>query len=324
MALSLTQLQAITNDYCEKRATDIFFTENILLYKLLGSGNMDLHVVKEGETVDGGQAIREILEYGKGNSGTYAADTTMSTTKNNILNAARFRWAAYYADDVIDLDDSLQNSGDAALVDLAMTKLKNIEKTLRDTMGSAIYSAAGGDAKAFLGLGDLFSTVTSTAYGEIAEDDMSLWKANVITTAEPISYKVMQAIWRTASVGQTRSKKPNLGITTETLKDGYERTLQVQQRFSSEKLVEAGFDNVMHKQAPIVSDDNQAAGTLDALNMNFLKIKTHTDYRFTKPTWTPIAPTNPDKVMAETRWAGQLVCSNRKAHCRHTGLTEPA
>jgi hypothetical protein len=136
--------------------------------------------------------------------------------------------------------------------------------------------------------------------------------------------KVMQNIWRTASVGQTKSKKPNLGVTTEVLKDGYERVLQVQQRFSDQKLVEAGFDNILHKGAPIVADDNQASGVLDAVNLNYLKIKTHSDYRFTKPMWTPIAPTNPDKMIGETRWAGQLVCSNRQAHCRHTNLTEPA
>jgi hypothetical protein len=205
-----------------------------------------------------------------------------------------------------------------------LTKLKNIEKTIRDTMGAAIYSSAGGDNKAFLGLGDLFNTTTSTAYGEIAEDDMAKWKANVITTAEAMSYKVMQSIWRTASVGQTKSKKPNLGVTTEVLKDGYERVLQVQQRFSDQKLVEAGFDNILHKGAPIVADDNQASGVLDAVNLNFLKIKTHGDFKFTKPMWTPITPTKPDNLMAETRWAGQLVCSNRQAHCRHTNLTEPA
>jgi ADP-dependent phosphofructokinase/glucokinase len=161
MALTLSQIQAATNDYCDNRLTDIFFTENILLYKLLGSGNMDLHLVGPGDLADGGERIREILEYGKENSGTYAANTTMSTTKNDIINAARFTWAAYYGDAIIDLDDKIQNSGDAAMVDIIMAKLKNIEKTIRDTMGAAIYSAAGGDAKAFIGLGDLFNTTTS-------------------------------------------------------------------------------------------------------------------------------------------------------------------
>lgn len=322
MALTLSQIQAATNDYCSKRLTDIYFTENILLYRLMGNGAMDLNLVKGNDLADGGEKIREILEYGKGNSATYGASTTISTTKSTIINAARFPWAGYYASDVVDLDDQVQNNGDAAMISIVMAKLKNIEKTIRDTMGAEIYDAR--TTTQFNGLADLFNTTTSTAYGEIAEDDMAAWAANVITTSEAISYKVMQKIWRTAAVGQTKSKKPNLAITTETLKDGYERVLQVQQRFSDQKLVEAGFDNVLFKGAPVVADDNQTAGYLDALNLEHLSIKTHSEYNFTKPVWVETDPTTPDKLVANTRWVGNLVCNNRKAHCRHTGLTEPA
>ena len=188
-------------------------------------------------------------------------------------------------------------------------------------MGSEIYASAASSI-CFLGLGNLFSTVTATAYGEIAENDMAQWKANAITTSEAISFKVMQAIWRTPAIGVAASKKPNLAITTETLKDGYERTLQTQQRFSDQDLVRAGFDNILHKRAPVVADDNQTAGYLDALNLNYLKIMTHQDYNFTEPKWE-YDKEQPDAKTANTRWIGQLVCTNRKAHCRHTGLTEP-
>ena len=208
------------------------------------------------------------------------------------------------------------------MVDLVYTKMQNIEKTIRDTMGAAIYASAA-DSNSFLGLGDLFDTTTSTAYGSIAEDDMAAWAANTITSSVAISYKVMQEIWRTASVGQSASKKPNLAVTTEALKDGYERVLQVQQRFSDVKLVEAGFSNILHKGAPVVADDNQTSGYLDAVNTNFLKVKTHSKYNFTKPVWEKDR-LEPDTLTANVRWIGQLVCSNRKAHCRHTNLSEPA
>lgn len=321
MALTLSQVQAASLDYWEKRLVDIFFTENVLMWKLMGKGGMEMNFVKASELVDGGEKIRAFVEYGRGNRGTYGNTTLITQAKRPIVNAARFRWGGYFASNTIDLNEQRQNSGSAAMVKLIITKMRNIEKTIRDYMGSTIYDSAA-DTDSFLGLGNLFSTTTATAYGEIAEDDMAQWKANAITTSEAISFKVMQKIWRTPAIGVAASKKPNLGITTELLKDGYERTLQTQQRFQDNDLVKAGFDNIMHKRAPIVADDNQTAGYLDALNLNYLKIKTHQDWNFTAPKWE-YDKEQPDAMTANTRWVGQLVCYHRKAHCRHTNLSEP-
>lgn len=322
MALQYEQLEAVTNDYYENRTTDIFFTENILLYKLMGSGNMEMNMVKGSEMADGGQSIRVFLEHAASNSGTYGNTTTIDMNKADIINAARFRWAGYYASNTIDLDEQRQNTGKAQMVDLVMAKMQSIEKTIRDTMGAAVYaSAANNDA--ILGLGNLFSTVTSTAYGEIAEDDMALWKANNSAASAAMSYKLMQTLFRTAQVGQSSAARPNLVVTTNLLKDAYERVLQVQQRFADAKLVEAGFPNILHSGAPVVGDDNQSVGYVDALNLRYLSIKTHPAYNFTKPVWEKDRLT-PDTLTANVRWSGQLVCTHRKAHARYTAVSDPA
>jgi len=320
MALALSQIQAATHDYWIKKLVDIFFTENVLLWKLMGRGGMEMNYVKAGDLVDGGEKIRVFLEYAEANSGSYGNTTRIPQSKVDILNAARFGWAGYFASNTIDLNEQVQNSGAEAMVKIILTKLRNIEKTIRNKMGSEIYGE--NTAPSFMGLGNLFEDTAGTRYGNIAETYMEQWKDNNITTSEAISFKVMQKIWRTPAIGVAASKKPNLGITTELLKDGYERTLQTQQRFSDQDLVRAGFDNIMHKRAPIVADDNQETGYLDALNLNFLKIKTHQDYNFTEPRWE-YDKEQPDAKTANTRWVGQLVCSNRKAHCRHTNLQEP-
>jgi hypothetical protein len=62
---------------------------------------------------------------------------------------------------------------------------------------------------------------------------------------------------------------------------------------------------------------------MDALNLNFLSVKTHSKYQFTPKKWE-YSKDQPDTLTANTRWIGQLVCTNRKAHARYTGLTEPA
>jgi len=314
MALTLTELQAVTDFYVENTPNDIYFKSNILLYKLLG-GERGTH------TIPGGKKIQVILEYAAGNSGAYGASTKLPLAKKEVYNAAFYRWAAYYGGVTIDLDDQRQNTGEDALVNLVEGKLKNAQKSIRSTMGTDIYAAAA-TTNALNGLGDLFSTVTSTAYGEIAEDDMALWTAVKSTASEAISFKVMQALRRSASIDDNMEGKPNLYITTELLKDGFERTLQTQARYSDVRLINAGFDNILFGGAPMTYDNKQTSGYMDALNLNYLDILTHQDYNFTKPIWaSPID--QPDIKVAFIRWSGNLVCRNRKAHARHTNLTEP-
>ncbi len=322
MALTLTEVQAITNDYVlKKKAEDIVFQDSVLLYMLMNDGKFQDNLVTAGELVDGGERIRVILEYAKSNGGTYGNTTKIPQAKVDILNAARFRWAGAFGSNAIDLDDRRQNSGDAAIVDLVHAKVNSIRKTIRDTLGDQVYAqAVNGDA--LLGLGDLFETTTSTPYGEIATDDMADWKANVITTSEDMSFKVMQAIRRTAKVGQNKSDKPNLYITTDLMKDAYERTLTPAVRYQDTKLANAGFDNVLFGGVPVVADDKQSAGILDALNTNYLNLKTHKDFAFTDIEWEG-SRVQPDPWVANQRWSGQLVTSHRKAHCRHTNLTDP-
>lgn len=322
MSFSLTQLNAATNDYFKNRTTDIYFTENIMFYRLMGNGQMDLNLVSGKDLVDGGTKIREFLEYGRSNVGTWGNTSTVDTSKRDILNAARFDWSGYVASNTIDLDEKTQNSGKAAMVDLIFAKMKNIEKSIRDYMGGGIYiaRASSPDTYGFSGLADLFNTTTSTAYGTIAEDDMAQWSANVDTTSEAISYPVLQKLFRDASVGQSKSAKPNQIITTQVLLDAYKANLQVQQRFQDSKMAEAGFANILHDGVPMVYDDNQTAGVIDCLNLNFLKIKTHEEYNFTKPKWEA-DHREPDTMTANVRWRGALVCSNRKAHARGTGKT---
>jgi hypothetical protein len=321
MPFELTQLQAITDDYVEKSPVDIFFEDCVLLYMLMSGGKFQDSLVQPGEMVDGGEKIRVFLEYAMSHAGSYGNTTKIPQSKVDILNAARFRWAAYFSSNTIDFNERRTNSGKAMLVDLAFTKLRNIQKSIRDKMGTEIYASAA-DTDSFLGLGNLFNTNTAAEYGSITEADMSNWKANVITDAEAISFAVMQKIKRTASIGQSKAGKPNLYITTDLLKDGFERTLQVQARYSDVSMVNAGFDNVLFAGVPVVADDKQAAGYMDALNLRHLSCKTHSDFAFTKPKWE-YSKDQPDTLTANVRWSGQLTTNNRKAHCRHTSLSEP-
>lgn len=326
MALNLTEIQAVSNDYCEKKSTDIYFSDSILIW-MLSSGKigsmygLEDNFVQPKDLVDGGQYIRELLEYQAANSGAYGATTSINTEKKTTFNAARFRWAGYYAANTIDLDDQVQVSGDAALIELVQGKIDNIQKTIRDAMGTAIYAQAS-SSKDFLGLGDLFETTGSTAYATIASDDMSSWAANASAASAAISFKLMQQLRQSASVGQNAEGKPNLYITTEALRDGFERVLQVQARYSDVNLVNAGFENVLFGGVPVCADDKQTAGYVDGLNLRYMKLRAHPNWAYTKPVWEHDKDM-PDKLTANVRFIGQLTTNHRSAHGRYTSVSEP-
>jgi len=322
----INQLNATTEYYwLQTEPQDILNKASALLWKLMGNaikaGNWE---VQPHEIIDGGLMIKVPLEYQNSNSGAYGATTTINQSKVNILDAARFRWAGIYGSNTLNLDDLTQNTGDAAIISLTKQYMKSIKKAARVKMAADVISAAA-DSNSINGLGDLFNATKSTEYGSIAEDEMATWKVNGITTAEEISFEVMQKIFRTVDMGGFAGMLPNFCCTTQLLVDGYERSLHPQQRYTNTEMVEAGWNNIMHKGAPIVADAGYSTGYLDALNLNFLTLRSHRDYNFTKPVWN--AKTilgQPDVLTADTRWRGNLFCSNRRMHVRHTSLTEPA
>lgn len=327
MSLTITELQAVTDDYILKhQPEDIFFRSNVLLFKLLSLG----------KTYDGGKKIQANLEYDRAPAGSYGPTSELPIHKKEIITAAYFNYAAYFTTLTIDMDDELMNSGDAAIVNLVVTKMRNAEKSIRESMAQDVYKAraaglaADPKARPFYGLPDIFNQSDSFKYGEIAPEDLGndeygrpLWKAGFDSTAQTMSFKFMQSLRRRASINNNNDGKPNLYITTEVLADAFERTLQTQARYSDVNLVNAGFDNVLFKGAPVVSDDKQADGYIDALNTRFLEVRTHSKRNFTKPVWqSPIR--QPDTATANIRYAGQILCTNRKAHARATNVSEPA
>ena len=321
----INQLNATTDYYwLNTEPQDIINKASALLFRLMGMAIDRVNwLIQPHEIVDGGLMVKVPLEYAASNSGGYGATTIINQSKKAIIDAARFRWAGVYGSNTLNLDDLTQNTGDEAIISLTKQYMNSIIKAARIQMAEDIMASAA-DENRILGLGDLFNPITTDNYGSINEDEMADWTAHVITDVEPICLEVMQKIFRKPAMGDFKEFKPNFCVTTELLRDGYERSLHPQQRYTDAKMVEAGWQNITHKGSPIVGDAYATTGVLDALNLNFLSLRAHKDYNFTTPTW--LAKTvlgQPDVITADTRWRGNLYCSNRKMQVRHTNLTEP-
>jgi hypothetical protein len=322
----INQLNATTQYFwLQTEPEDIVNKASALLWKLMGLAlERDNWTVKPHEIVDGGLKVKVPLEFASSNSGSYGKNTVINQSKKDIIDAARFRWAGVYGSNTLNLDDLTQNTGEEALISLTRQYMNSIIKSARTNMADQVIAAAADDYS-INGLGDLFNTTTSTEYGSIDEDEMPSWKANVITTVEAISFEVLQKIFRQVGFGDNAANLPDFCCTTQTLKDGYERTLQTQQRFRDSKMVDAGWENILFRGAPVVADTRYSTGVFDALNLRTLSLRSHKDYNFTTPEWIAKEEGGqPDTITANTRWRGNLYCTNRQMNVRHTGLTEPA
>jgi hypothetical protein len=319
----INQLNATTGYYwANTEPVDIVSKASPLLWKLMGNAiARDNWEVKAHETVDGGLMIKVPLEYASSNSGSYGKNTVINQSKVDIIDAARFGWAGAYGSNTLNLDDKTQNSGEEAIIDLTKQYMQSIKKAIRIDLASQVIAAAA-DSDSINGLGDLFNTTTSTAYGSITEAAMADWAASVITTAADISFESIQEVFRKPAMGNFAEYVPDFCVTTQTLLDGYELSLHPQQRYKDSKAVEAGWDNITHKGAPIVADTGVTAGYFYALNLRYLELRAHKDYNFTTPVWVSKEVLGqPDVLSANTRWRGNLLCKNRKLQILRTGLT---
>ena len=322
----IQELQAVTDDFIYNRTPeDIYFRDHVLIWKLS----------KKGKSFNGGLKIQANLEYGKQHTGAYGPKTEFPVAKKEILTAAFFEYAAYFGISTYDMEDQLLNNGDAAMVNIIQTKLKNMQKSIRDTMAIDIWrtraeniaAAVYDDPRPFEGVKSLFNQTVTDAYGEIKPNELlredgstSMWKTGYSNTGMVMSFATMQAIRRLASIGNSDADKPDLYITTEVLKDAYEATIQAQVRYSDKNLADSGFDNVLFKGAAIVSDERQTTKYVDAYNTKYLDIIHHAERNFTKPEWKAEIRT-PETYTCNTRWMGQLVCTNRLAHARVDNVT---
>ena len=333
MAL-LGQLNSTTRvKWLSTTPQDILNTASPLLWKLMGKAiQRDNWTVKPSETIDGGSMIKVPLKYGQSNRGSYGAETTIDYSKQNLFDSARFRWAGVQAANSLNLADKVQNSGAEAMVDLTSEYIDDIILSARVQMAEDILSYAGDDPYKLNGLLDLFNLstgslgATSVEYGSIAESTMANWKANVIETVQAISFEVLQQIFRTPNMGDHAGTIPDFCVTTKTLLDAYERSMQPQQMYTGndKETLEAGWQNVRHKGATITSDKGIPTGYFFALNTNFLSLRSHKDFNFTMPKWSSLEILGkPDVYVTESRWQGNLFCSNRQMQVCHINLTEP-
>ena len=326
MSLSLTEIQALTDDVWMPGAANNWIMGNIMMYKLL----------QNARPAPSGEYVRQVLEYARSRGGAMGASTIFNTAKKTIFNAARYPWAYFWSGCTYDIEDEVKVSGGESGVDLIMGKLDNAQASIKDYMGDSIWTAYataqttyGSETEPFYGIADMMNA-TGT-FGGIAYTDLGtftrlgssayIWAPFVDATAYTMSFSTLQLLARSTRVGSDNSKEViDLIVTTSTLKDAFENSLQAQQRHYDSDLAKAGFDTInFRSNTPIVVDDKQTSGYVDGFNTKKLFLRPHQDFNFTAPVWKE--PTNQKVKTCQIIWSGAFATSERRAQGRLSNVS---
>jgi hypothetical protein len=303
---AFTEIVATTLQGYSGQLADNVSKSNVLLSIIDEKGN------KQTAT---GRSIVQELEYGEnGTIQWYSGAETLDISPSEVFTAAEFNYKQLAGNVTITGLEEIQNSGKEAVHNLLKSRVKNLDKSLKNTMASAIYgdgTAASG--KAIGGLQLLVSDAGTGTVGGINSSTYSWWQnkiydfsANSVTASSTTILHAMNSLYTDLIRG---ADKPDTIVADKNYYLFYMEALQPNQRFTDEKKASAGFVNLKYMGSTVFYDDQCPSNHMYMLN---------TDYIFLRPAkgreFVPLgekSSVNQDALVMPVVWAGNMTVANR-------------
>ncbi len=289
---------------------DNMTNNNALLRRLKSKGKI--------RPISGGSKIVEELEYGEGDLTWYSGYDTIEYTPKQLFTAAEYSLKLCAVPVAISGEDLLKNSGKERIVDLFEKRVENAIKTIGNKMSAAIYSdGTGSSGKEIGGLALLVAdTPTTGTVGGInrATAGNEFWRNKSTQMTEALNTDNIHAAMDKMYMSLCRgTDKPDLIICNNDIYGIYEATLLPQQRYSDNKLADAGFTSIKFKGADLICDGGQNGhcpnDKIYFLNTDYLYLRPHKD-RDMKVIGGERMAVNQDALYKIIGWAGNMTMSN--------------
>ena len=266
---------------------------------------------------DGGESIVIPLMYGKsGATGSYSGYDTLSLAPQEGITSAKYDWKQFYASVSFDGLSELKNAGENRVINLLKSKITQAEESMKDAFNVMLYAnGTGNSGKDWNGLGNLIESTTGTV-GGIDRSANSWWNAYEENTSTALTLALMTTAYNTVSKGNDH---PDFAITTQTLFEKYESLLIANLRYQDVATANAGFQNLLFKQIPIVFDADCTAGVVYFLNTKYIELVGHSDKWFKQGDFK--TPEDVDAKFSLLLTAGNLVLSNAARQGKLTAKT---
>ncbi len=271
-----------------------------------------------------GRSIVQEIEYEQNSTvGWYSGAEAFDISPSEVFSAAEFNWKQMVGSVVINGLEEIQNSGKEAVHNLLRARMRNLEKSLKNTMATAIYSAGtGSGGKEIGGLQFLVADTPTNSVGGISgshtlASGATWWQnyvfdfsSNSVTSASATSTNIQKGMNMTWINTIRGADKPDIIVADDNMYLSYLESLTPNQRFMDDKGAGVGFTNLVYQgNVPVIFDDQ-----CPDKHMYFL----NTDYLFLRPRqgreFVPLgdrSSVNQDAIVTPVVWAGNMTCSNR-------------
>jgi len=271
-----------------------------------------------------GRSIVQELEYDINSTvGWYSGAETFDTSPSEVFSAAEFNWKQLVGSVVINGLEEVQNSGKEAIHNLLRSRLRNLERSMKNTMATAIYAdGTGTSSKEVGGLRHIVADTPTNTVGGIAgthalASGATWWQnyvfdfsSNSVTSASATSTNIQKGMNMTWINTIRGADKPDIIVADDNMYLSYLESLTPNQRFMDDKGAGVGFTNLVYQgNVPVIYDDQ-----CPDKHMYFL----NTDYLFLRPKqgreFVPLGErnsVNQDASVQSVVWAGNMTCSNR-------------
>lgn len=275
-------------------------------------------------TVDGGRTIVVPVTYSKNSTAAaYAGYGIIDVTPQDNETAAEYAWAQYAASIAISGRDERQNSGSKVkIINLLQAKTDNAEMALKtkldvDLFGTQLTNSAGSNG--INGLQSLVDTTSTVGNINRGTAGNAFWQGQVTASGSFATQGLdnMRTLYNNCSLDGMGN--PDLGLTTQTVFEYYEKSLQTQQRFTDTNTLDGGFQNLKFKGMTLMWDTNAPSGVMFMLNSEFVKLAVHPDGDL--KTTEFVKPANQDAKVANVLFMGNVILLQSRRHGKLTGIT---
>lgn len=279
------------------------------------------------DTEDGGLEIVEPLRFAKNTTvGSFDGYDLLDTTPQDVLTSIRVPWAQDYATVSISWTEEKKNQGRGRLLNLLNQKIDDAMDTIKDLVNiqlTAVAPAAG--SKDPISISEVIQSTPTSSPARVASignisGTTNTWWRNKATNGGAFSVSDMNTMYNQVSDGVDF---PTILLTSSTVYEYYENSQVGQIRYSDTKMADAGFQNLLFKQTPILWEP--LIGTTDSmyfLNLKYLRLSLMKGADFITTDF--IEPDNQAAKVAKVLAMLNLVCSSRRRQGTLYSITAPA
>jgi len=286
---------------------DNIFKDLVLLDHLNAKGRV---VIEEGGT----SIVEPLLYATNGTVASYSGYDVIALTPQEGITAANYQWKQMAASIAISGIEEAKNRGTEQIIKLLNAKIKQTELSIKTELNDQLFGTAVGATDNFNGIGGIVGTQGNSVGGiDAAGADNDWW--------DPTFGAVQGATLSLINMGNTYNNcsrgndTPDIIVTTEPLFAKFESLLTPNVRYQDISKANAGFQNLMFKQTPVVYDFAITGGA-DApmyfLNTKYLKLTGMNGHWFNTTDFQQGTVAGVDARYALVMAYGQLTCSNRQ------------